>query len=255
MQTYSQWECIIINDGSTDDTKFFLDSLTDERFRICHFEKNKGRPYARQNGLELAQGEYIAMLDADDIYHPEKLAIQVKIMEQYPEVVLVSAGMCSFGTHVDFVRIRNKGDGNIHLYKGRDSLPIPHAPSMLRRERAIQFFYDLSLELGEDTDYLKKYLMNEYYILLPQVLYYYSEYDSVNKNKILRGYKLGAKSYFKTKNYTDGVKSIVKLVFCYFIFPVIDVNHVLKKRGQAPTVNEIKEFEDYCVSIIKRVKK
>ena len=48
-QTYTNWECIIVDDGSTDGTSAYLDSLSDSRFVVHHFVKNQGRPVARQN--------------------------------------------------------------------------------------------------------------------------------------------------------------------------------------------------------------
>ena len=59
-QTYSNWECIIVDDGSTDGTSEYLDSLQDIRFRVVHFKENLGRPFARQKALELANGKYLA---------------------------------------------------------------------------------------------------------------------------------------------------------------------------------------------------
>ena len=58
-QKYTNWECIIVNDGSFDGTKEYLDTLSDMRFRILHLEVNRGRPYARQIALENSKGEYV----------------------------------------------------------------------------------------------------------------------------------------------------------------------------------------------------
>lgn len=98
-QTYSHWKCYIVNDGSTDGTKAYLDSLRDDRFVIIHFEKNKGRPYARQAALDLAEGKYLDFLDADDFYHSEKLEKQVKEFKDNNELALVSCILASFDSN------------------------------------------------------------------------------------------------------------------------------------------------------------
>ena len=252
-QTYPNWECIIINDGSTDNTKEHLDSLADPRFVVHHFDKNQGRPQARQKGLELAQGEFIAMLDADDIYHPEKLAIQVATMNQYPDVYLVGTGLCSFGCNVNFIRIRGKGDGKAHLFDIRNSFPASHAPSLLRREHAVKFSYNAALKFGQDTDYLRRYLNGKLYINLPQVLYYYSEFDSVTKKKIRSIYKLQAEYFFKTREYPSSFKYMAKLIYSHIVYPFLNINIILKKRGIEPTEQEAREFQEYCKSKIKRL--
>ena len=76
-QTYTNWECIIIDDGSNDGTSEYVDQLNDVRFKVFH-QENKGRPIARQRALDNANGKYLGMLDAGDLYHPEKLQRQVK---------------------------------------------------------------------------------------------------------------------------------------------------------------------------------
>lgn len=75
-QTFPDWECLIIDDGSTDDTAEFLKSYLEDN-RIHYFKRpssyKKGLPGCRNYGLELAQGDYIAFFDDDDIVHPDNL--------------------------------------------------------------------------------------------------------------------------------------------------------------------------------------
>lgn len=82
-QTYENWEMIIIDDGSTDSSvdivRDFMEQ--DSRIKLHSLKNNFGMSYARNAGIEEAQGAYIAFLDADDIWMPEKLETQVKFMK------------------------------------------------------------------------------------------------------------------------------------------------------------------------------
>lgn len=83
-QTYHNWEVIIIDDCSTDNTANVVKSYMtrDPRIRYHKLEKNSGAAVARNKALELAKGKYMAFLDSDDIWFPEKLTTQIKFMEQ-----------------------------------------------------------------------------------------------------------------------------------------------------------------------------
>lgn len=90
-QSYTEWELIIIDDGSTDNTKDIVKSVMEQevRIRYIHCPENKGQAFARNAGIQAAGGEYIAFQDSDDCWLPDKLQRQMSIMEAHPEYGLV----------------------------------------------------------------------------------------------------------------------------------------------------------------------
>ena len=82
-QTFKDFEAILIDDGSSDQSGEICDgqAMTDSRFKVIH-QKNSGVAAARNAGIEQAEGEFIAFLDADDCWLPEKLEKQVAFMKE-----------------------------------------------------------------------------------------------------------------------------------------------------------------------------
>src|SRR4030095_2389369 len=91
-QTFRDFEFIVIDDGSTDRTEKILATYAsrDGRLRVFR-QENKGRTESLNIGIGLAEGKYIARMDADDVSLPHRLQVQVDFMEQHPEVCLLSA--------------------------------------------------------------------------------------------------------------------------------------------------------------------
>ena len=89
-QTVKDWELIVIDDGSTDNTVAILTELadSDSRIRFLQNEKNSGVSYTRNRAVALAKGKWIAFLDSDDIWQPEKLQKQLELSEKHPEMVV-----------------------------------------------------------------------------------------------------------------------------------------------------------------------
>ncbi len=83
-QTYEKWEIVIVDDCSTDDTKAVVDALIDGDARIRYFclEENSGAAVARTRAMELADGEFMAFLDSDDLWMPDKLEKQLAFMKE-----------------------------------------------------------------------------------------------------------------------------------------------------------------------------
>ena len=94
-QTYSDLEIIVVSDGSTDDTRDVVEQIAsgDERIRLIEYHPAKGGNVARNTGIEEARGEFVAFLDDDDEWLPEKLEKQVKVLESDDSVGLVYTGV------------------------------------------------------------------------------------------------------------------------------------------------------------------
>jgi len=88
-QTFKDIEVIVVDDGSTDNTKEVLERFKGKIHYI--YQPNRGVSAARNKGLMAAKGEYIALLDADDVWLPEKLELQVELLERRPEISVVYA--------------------------------------------------------------------------------------------------------------------------------------------------------------------
>ncbi|MDJ0554112.1 MAG: glycosyltransferase family A protein [Microcoleaceae cyanobacterium MO_207.B10] len=89
-QTYQSYEIIVIDDGSTDETQLALQPYI-EKIRYV-YQENQGVSVARNHGIELARGELVAFLDADDFFLPDKLTAQVGVFDAQPNLGIVHSG-------------------------------------------------------------------------------------------------------------------------------------------------------------------
>lgn len=163
-QTFEDFELIIVDDGSTDDSGCYLQSLDDKRLRYVR-QENAGLAIALNNGLNHCRGEYIARMDGDDFSLPERLAEQVSFLDSHQDIGCVGTQTAPFG------KVRVGSD--LRLPTAHDEIyqalwtgahAIVHASVMMRTElvkevggywpiRLVAEDYDFFLRLGEITKF------------------------------------------------------------------------------------------------------
>lgn len=177
-QTEPDWELIICDDGSTDDTWQKLRDMTqgDERIRLIHNKENRRAGHARNCCIREASGDYIAIMDADDLSHPDRLKLQKQFLDSHPEYAFV-------GTRGQFF-IREVGDdpetywflAKPQAKDFRFSVPFVHASCMFRKEALEKVGgYDASPQKIRMEDYdmlLRLYAKKQYGANLEDTLYY-----------------------------------------------------------------------------------
>lgn len=162
-QTYSNIECIIVDDGSTDNSIEIILELEKKDIRVRSvFKQNGGLSSARNAGIKAAKGEYIAFLDADDLWKPEKLQHQIECLQKNTELNFIFSNYTGFypdGKTEDF----KHEFGNPDFFDFIRQNPIAgSASSVLIAKHIINKtgYFDESLRSTEDHDYWFRCLLS-----------------------------------------------------------------------------------------------
>lgn len=134
-QTYSNWQMIMCDDGSVDDTYSVANKYVEQypdKFVLIKNDKNRGLNYTLNHCLKYADGDYIARMDGDDISLPTRFEKEVEFLNNNPKYSIVSCQMVYFDDEGDFRTSQDSGEPAISQFaKGT---PFCHAPCMVRRE-------------------------------------------------------------------------------------------------------------------------
>lgn len=144
-QTFADWEWVVVDDGSVDDTRAVVERIDDPRIVLVSYDRNQGRGYARTKALEAANGDWIVVWDADDLYFPDRLA------------EIERARLEGFDFFCSYVVVMN----NLMSIKGVRGFSMPVAQGLTqafvhhtlgcRTRLAREIGYDSLHRVGEDT--------------------------------------------------------------------------------------------------------
>lgn len=153
-QTYTEFELIIVDDGSTNESVDYIESLNDDRIIFLKNELNLGQPKTRNRAIDVARGEYIAIMDSDDISLPTRFEKQISFMEKNPDVIVCGTWFEKFGIES---KVRKPLIDDFELYRCQlifDNTPITlcHPSAMMRKSMLDKFNirYDESFLKSQD---------------------------------------------------------------------------------------------------------
>jgi len=180
-QTFQDFELIILDDASTDNSTSILDSYSDSRIVRYTSDKNIGLANILNIGLKMAKGEYIARMDSDDISLPARLQIEVDYLDSHPKIDLVSCGMQQF----DLANrtMLYKESFWLVCYNAFFFSPILHASSMWRKKSFEDnaLCYRQERVPSEDYDLWVRALCKGLKLInIPEVLYKYRIHGNQN---------------------------------------------------------------------------
>jgi glycosyltransferase involved in cell wall biosynthesis len=154
-QTFSNFEFIIVDDGSTDGTLSVIRSFDDSRIRLVENRDNVGLAGAINNGLNYATGKYIARMDGDDICHPNRLHAQFNFLETHNHVAIVGSSMYLINDENRILSASDSTERPEFTVNGiiSNGVPASHPTVMMRRQVINQADgYRDVFKRGEDLD-------------------------------------------------------------------------------------------------------
>lgn len=191
-QTYAQLEVLIVDDKSTDDSAQIVKSYerSDPRVLLIQMPKNAGAPAAPRNaGVAAARGEWVAFLDADDLWHPRKLELQIRALAEHA-APMCSTWMKDFRDEQEIVQAEPPVQPQIErvtLLQQLLKYRTPTSSIVVRRElmRKYPFNEDLSYKAREDTDcFIRLHEHMPYSIKIAHPLVFYRQQASqISGNK------------------------------------------------------------------------
>lgn len=133
-QSFADFELLVLDDGSTDRTAEIVVGFQDPRIRYHRNAQNLKLAATLNHGLDIARGDLVARMDADDLAQPQRLAIQLDYMDRHPDVDLVGSGMTRFGsTERRGLSVRPVTDANLLRWRQLFANQISHPTVMFRR--------------------------------------------------------------------------------------------------------------------------
>lgn len=175
-QTFSDWELIIINDCSSDKTSEIVNQYQDKRIRFLDEKENLGLSARLIQSLALSKGKYFARMDGDDISYKSRLEIQLKYLEEHPEVDLVGCQIVVFGKQGKLRGGRKFPEQHElicnHPYNG---FPIAHPTYVGKIEWFTKYSYRIKFGKAQDQDLLLRSYRTSKFANVPNFLLGYRE--------------------------------------------------------------------------------
>ncbi|MUG99151.1 glycosyltransferase [Scytonema sp. UIC 10036] len=190
LQTFTNFELIVINDGSKDKTLEIVEGIDDKRVKVFSYE-NGGLPTARNRGITRAVGEFIAFLDADDLWTPDKLELQLAALQQHPEAGVAYSWTCVMnvdaqGKPVSYHPcLEYSFTGNVYQQLLMGDFIHSGSNTLIRRQAIASVGgFDPTLKSCEDWDYWLRLAACWQFVVVPKYQIFYRRTPGAMSSKV-----------------------------------------------------------------------
>lgn len=259
-QSLKDWELILVDDGSTDNSLDIARSFAqkDTRIRVISDSLNKKLPYRLNQIIKESKGEYIARMDADDLIHPDRLRIQLEFLENNKNFDLVSTGIISINDKNQIKGIRKVDEIYSEFSEIKRHYPIVHASILARKTWYSRNNYNTKMPRSQDYElWCRAISKNDLKLaVLPEALYYYREEGLVTAEKLKRSYKDGLnvyKKYCKRPKLKILISSRVKFYAVDLLNYIGLLQKIIRLRNKEPiSLDKIKYHEAIISNIVNK---
>ena len=239
-QSHTDWELILMDDGSTDRSLEIAQAVDDPRVRVFSDGNNKKLAARLNEIVELANYDFIMRMDADDLCSPDRLERQLKVLTENPEIDIVSSGLISMSDEFDVLGARWHYETTItraQLLRKKGS-GIVHAAVLGRRKWFQRNPYDPTVPIAQDYDlWLRSSRKSDLSVHIIQApLYYVREANSVTMKKLLKSYGIDRKAIIKNRRHVGDLRFVIKSYIKSLVLIVIvmtgNIDWLIRRRNK-----------------------
>lgn len=230
-QTFRDFELILLDDGSTDNSLKIAQSYSDSRIRIVSDGENHGLAYRLNQLVNISEGKYFARMDADDIMHPERIQRQLAYLTEHPQIDVLGCDVFTIDTN-------NQIKGTIQYNHNPKSITdvyqhscFIHPTVIARREWFLQNPYDINATRMEDYNLWLRTVESYHFVNMRDNLLYYRTTGLPYLSRYLKSMKGERMELSKLKHKIPGYYKIVAKNYmkclAYCIFSLLHITDML----------------------------
>ena len=247
-QIYTNWECIIVDDGSTDNTEEVILNIikTDNRFQYHKRpnDREKGANACRNFGFEISKGDYINWFDDDDLMQPDLLNEKIIIFNEHENIDYVICGFTNFNSDEEAKKYIFKSKMNVNFLKDFffDNIILHTSNILWKRNCLVNVLWDVNLSKYQDLDYVFRSLFNRNLIgyniaksLLLVRIHQKRISNNNNKRNSFSKLIIRKKIYFEVRSHDTDKKYIRRLYHLY----LIELRNILSAKNYSLFIKEV----------------
>jgi glycosyltransferase involved in cell wall biosynthesis len=261
-QTYADFEFLIIDDGSTDNTQEIVLSYDEPRIQYLKNDFNRGITYTLNKGIDISRTKYIARMDADDISYPKRFEKQMEVMDLYPECAMVSCWAREINDNGE--EIGTQVFRNLYLYYNLTFECWVYHPTVIYKKEAVEAIGKYQKKFSEDFDLFWRISRHYPIFNIDEVLLDYrisdsslckvlkkNDYDIYNRENVWRNLKyymgedfiLPPSIFEALRHNFTGIMELSKVDDIIHLFRILDqINHqITNKEACHKDISCIKE--------------